>query len=93
MLFGIVVVSLIVMRLVLLLSKQIIYPSTSLQDTKLVGAMTNLKPCKGKDEAKLAAKARTACLTQMRACNSYVELVGSINFLWFFLVSIFPYVY
>merc|ERR1719239_395039 len=42
--------------------------------------MTNLKPCKGKDEAKLAAKARTACLTQMRACNSYVELAGRLQY-------------
>ena len=37
--------------------------------------MTNLRPCKGKDEAKLAAKQRTKCLNQMRACNGYVEKV------------------
>merc|ERR1719460_2455698 len=55
-------------------------PCSCFTDTKLVGAMTNLKPCKGKDEAKLAAKARTACLTQMRACNSYVELAGRLQY-------------
>merc|ERR1711971_1202413 len=41
-------------------------PCSCFTDAKLVGAMTKLKPCKGKDEAKLAAKARTTCLTQMR---------------------------
>ena len=57
------------------------------QEPKLVGAMTNLRPCKGKDEAKLAAKQRTKCLNQMRACNGYVEKVlptfenGNNNFL------------
>merc|ERR1711990_959745 len=55
-------------------------PCSCFTDAKLVGAMTNLKPCKGKDEAKLAAKARTACLTQMRACNSYVELAGRLQY-------------
>ena len=49
--------------------------SIFLQDAKLVGAMTNLKTCKGTAEAKLAAKARTKCLNQMRACNGYVEQV------------------
>jgi len=55
-------------------------PCSCFTDKKLVGAMTNLKPCKGKDEAKLAAKARTKCLTQMRACNSYVELAGRLQY-------------
>ena len=51
----------------------IVVISLALQEPKLVGAMTNLRPCKGKDEAKLAAKQRTKCLNQMRACNGYVE--------------------
>ena len=53
----------------------IVVTSLALQEPKLVGAMTNLRPCKGKDEAKLAAKQRTKCLNQMRACNGYVEKV------------------
>ena len=53
----------------------IVVISLALQEPKLVGAMTNLRPCKGKDEAKLAAKQRTKCLNQMRACNGYVEKV------------------
>merc|ERR1712004_863108 len=48
-------------------------PCSCFMEPKLVGAMTNLRPCKGKDEAKLAAKQRTKCLNQMRACNGYVE--------------------
>jgi len=55
-------------------------PCSCFTDAKLVGAMTNLKPCKGKDEAKLAAKARTKCLTQMRACNGYVEQAGRLQY-------------
>merc|ERR1719504_280636 len=55
-------------------------PCSCFTDAKLVGAMTKLKPCKGKDEAKLAAKARTTCLTQMRACNGYVELAGRLQY-------------
>jgi len=42
--------------------------------------MTNLRPCKGKDEAKLAAKQRTKCLNQMRACNGYVEKAGRLQY-------------
>merc|ERR1712210_436617 len=41
---------------------------------------TNLKTCKGTTEAKLAAKARTKCLTQMRACNGYVEQAGRLQY-------------
>jgi len=55
-------------------------PCSCFTDAKLVGAMTNLKSCKGKDEAKMAAKARTKCLTQTRACNSYVELAGRLQY-------------
>merc|ERR1711928_86754 len=55
-------------------------PCSCFTDTKLVGAMTNLKPCKGKDEAKLAAKQRTKCLNQMRACNGYVEKAGRLQY-------------
>merc|ERR1719436_677190 len=42
--------------------------------------MTNLKSCKGTSEAKLAAKARTKCLNQTRACNSYVEQAGRLQY-------------
>jgi len=49
-------------------------------DAKLVGAMTALRPCKGKDEAKLAAAARTKCLNQMRACNGYVDMAGRLQY-------------
>jgi len=55
-------------------------PCSCFTDAKLVGAMTKLKPCKGKDEAKLAAKARTKCLGQMRACNGYVETAGRLQY-------------
>merc|ERR1711936_1197352 len=55
-------------------------PCSCFMEPKLVGAMTNLRPCKGKDEAKLAAKQRTKCLNQMRACNSYVELAGRLQY-------------
>merc|ERR1712130_187557 len=55
-------------------------PCSCFTDAKLVGAMTNLKSCKGKDEAKMAAKARTKCLPQTRACNSYVELAGRLQY-------------
>jgi len=49
-------------------------------DAKLVGAMTNLRPCKGKDQAKLASASRTACLNQMRACNGYVDTAGHLQY-------------
>jgi len=49
-------------------------------DAKLVGAMTNLRPCKGKDEAKLAAASRTKCLNQMKACNGYVDIAGRLQY-------------
>merc|ERR1712130_52762 len=55
-------------------------PCSCFTDAKLVGAMKDLKSCKGKDEAKMAAKARTKCLTQTRACNSYVELAGRLQY-------------
>jgi len=55
-------------------------PCSCFTDAKLVGAMTNLKTCKGTAEAKLAAKARTKCLTQMRACNGYVEQAGRLQY-------------
>jgi hypothetical protein len=55
-------------------------PCSCFTDAKLVGAMTNLKTCKGTTEAKLAAKARTKCLTQMRACNGYVEQAGRLQY-------------
>merc|ERR1712241_1436113 len=55
-------------------------PCSCFTDAKLVGAMTNLKPCKGKNESKLAAAARTKCLTQMRACNGYVEQAGRLQY-------------
>merc|ERR1712226_378651 len=49
-------------------------------DAKLVGAMENLRPCKGTDQAKLAAASRTACLNQMRACNGYVDTAGYLQY-------------
>merc|ERR1712013_870492 len=55
-------------------------PCSCFMDPRLVGAMTNLRPCKGKDEAKLAAKQRTKCLNQMRACNGYVEKAGRLQY-------------
>merc|ERR1711953_347207 len=55
-------------------------PRPCLPEAKLVGAMTNLKSCKGKNESKLAAAARTKCLTQMRACNGYVEQAGRLQY-------------
>jgi len=55
-------------------------PCSCFMEPKLVGAMTNLRPCKGKDEAKLAAKQRTKCLNQMRACNGYVEKAGRLQY-------------
>merc|ERR1711936_1067138 len=55
-------------------------PCSCFTDAKLVGAMTNLKSCKGKNESKLAAAARTKCLTQMRACNGYVEQAGRLQY-------------
>jgi len=55
-------------------------PCSCFTDAKLVGAMTNLKTCKGTTEAKLAAKARTKCLNQMRACNGYVEQAGRLQY-------------
>lgn len=55
-------------------------PCSCFTDAKLVGAMKELKSCKGKDEAKMAAKARTTCLNQTRACNSYVELAGRLQY-------------
>ena len=68
--------------------------SFALQEPKLVGAMTNLRPCKGKDEAKLAAKQRTKCLNQMRACNGYVEKVSPTFENWnnnFLIISTSPF--
>ena len=62
----------------IIMNKQCFVDILLLQDAKLVGAMTNLKSCKGKNESKLAAAARTKCLTQMRACNGYVEQVSLI---------------
>merc|ERR1712110_1085386 len=55
-------------------------PCSCFTDAKLVGAMTNLKSCKGKNESKLVAAARTKCLTQMRACNGYVEQAGRLQY-------------
>merc|ERR1711863_227910 len=55
-------------------------PCSCFTDAKLVGAMTNLKSCKGKNESKLAAAARTKCLTQMRACNGYVKQAGRLQY-------------
>merc|ERR1739844_851202 len=55
-------------------------PCSCFTDAKLVGAMTNLKTCKGTAEAKLAAKARTKCLNQMGACNGYVEQAGRLQY-------------
>merc|ERR1711990_285059 len=55
-------------------------PCSCFMEPKLVGAMTNLRPCKGKDEAKLAAKQRTKCINQMRACNGYVEKAGRLQY-------------
>jgi hypothetical protein len=55
-------------------------PCSCFTDTKLVGAMTGLKSCKGTTEAKLAAKARTKCLNQMRACNGYVSQAGRLQY-------------
>merc|ERR1712107_798056 len=55
-------------------------PCSCFMEPKLVGAMTNLRPCKGKDEAKLASKQRTKCLNQMRACNGYVEKAGRLQY-------------
>merc|ERR1712080_787499 len=55
-------------------------PCSCFTDAKLVGAMKELKSCKGQDEAKMAAKQRTKCLTQTRACNSYVELAGRLQY-------------
>merc|ERR1711990_1438623 len=55
-------------------------PCSCFTDAKLVGAMTNLKSCKGENESKLAAAARTKCLTQMRACNGYVEQAGRLQY-------------
>merc|ERR1712038_1696685 len=55
-------------------------PCSCFMEPKLVGAMTNLRPCKGKDEAKLAAKQRNKCLNQTRHCNGYVELAGRLQY-------------
>ena len=68
----------------IIMTKQCFVDILLLQDAKLVGAMTNLKSCKGKNESKLAAAARTKCLTQMRACNGYVEQVS------FYLTAMCP---
>merc|ERR1719495_2666700 len=55
-------------------------PCSCFTDKKLVGAMTNLKPCKGQTEAKLVAAARNKCLNQTRLCNGYVELAGRLQY-------------
>merc|ERR1711990_780645 len=55
-------------------------PCSCFTDKKLVGAMTNLKPCKGQTEAKLVAAARNKCLNQTRHCNGYVELAGRLQY-------------
>jgi len=55
-------------------------PCSCFTDKKLVGAMTNLKPCKGQTEAKLVAAARNKCLNQTRHCNAYVELAGRLQY-------------
>merc|ERR1711990_900712 len=55
-------------------------PCSCFTDAKLVGAMTNLKSCKGENESKLAAAARNKCLNQTRACNAYVELAGRLQY-------------
>merc|ERR1719495_1529233 len=55
-------------------------PCSCFTEKKLVGAMTNLKPCKGQNEAKLVAAARNKCLNQTRHCNGYVELAGRLQY-------------
>merc|ERR1712080_706220 len=43
-------------------------------------ALSRSDPCSCFTEAKMAAKQRTKCLTQTRACNSYVELAGRLQY-------------